>query len=314
MEKTENAKMKINTLLGILLVSVITSYIIHNHVQQRNTEMQLASALERTEALEKEINLVYQEIEKIRDSIDAQNSSLQANMRRSVRQELDSIMVDSARKNKEKVLSIFSNAYDVKNDHVYGNPNARFSIYEYLDFECPYCAQFSVTAKKVADDSNGHVNVILRHYPLPMHGQEAKLKALFAECVGHLDGNRSFWYAVHALFAGKSTDGIVQNLNLNTEDIASCMSSENALADRVHSGHQTEQKTQSSWYPVRRGHRQHHCRNLTVGLFLSCVNDVFILCLSCTYIVLVLCNTCVFDLNTFHPYLLCLYLIRFTVE
>ena len=194
MEKTENAKMKINTLLGILLVSVITSYIIHNHVQQRNTEMQLASALERTEALEKEINLVYQEIEKIRDSIDAQNSSLQANMRRSVRQELDSIMVDSARKNKEKVLSIFSNAYDVKNDHVYGNPNARFSIYEYLDFECPYCAQFSVTAKKVADDSNGHVNVILR-----------------------------------ALFAGKSTDGIVQNLNLNTEDIASCMSSENAL-------------------------------------------------------------------------------------
>lgn len=229
MEKTENAKMKINTLLGILLVSVITSYIIHNHVQQRNTEMQLASALERTEALEKEINSVYQEIEKIRASIDAQNSSLQANMRRSVRQELDSIMVDSARKNKEKVLSIFSNAYDVKNDHVYGNPNARFSIYEYLDFECPYCAQFSVTAKKVADDSNGHVNVILRHYPLPMHGQEAKLKALFAECVGHLDGNRSFWYAVHALFAGKSTDGIVQNLNLNTEDIASCMSSENAL-------------------------------------------------------------------------------------
>ena len=221
--------MKINTPLWILFVGAFTCYAIHNHIRQHDTGMQLASALERTEALEKEVDATHRQIEEIRALVDAQNSALHENVRSSVREELDSIMTDSVRKNKEKALAAFSNASDVNGEHVYGNPHARFSIYEYLDFECPYCAQFSATAKKVADDSNGHVNVILRHYPLPMHGQEAKLKALFAECVGHLDGNRSFWYAVHALFAGKSTDDIVQNLNLNTEDIASCMSSENAL-------------------------------------------------------------------------------------
>ena len=175
--------MKINTPLWILFVGAFTCYAIHNHMRQHDTGMQLASALERTEALEKEVDATHRQIEEIRALVDAQNSALHENVRSSVREELDSIMTDSVRKNKEKALAAFSNASDVKGEHVYGNPHARFSIYEYLDFECPYCAQFSATAKKVADDSNGHVNVILRHYPLPMHGQEAKLKALFAECV-----------------------------------------------------------------------------------------------------------------------------------
>lgn len=221
--------MKINTPLFILLVGAFTCHAIHAHIQQRNTSMQLSFALERTEALEKEVNANQQQIAEIKNLVDAQTYSFQESVKNSVRQELDSIMVDSARKIKEKALSAFANAYNGTNDRVYGNPNARFSIYEYLDFECPYCAQFSATAKKVADDSNGNINVVLRHFPLPMHGQEAKLKALFAECVGHLDGNKSFWYATHALFTGKSTDSIVQNLNLEAEDISACMSSEKGI-------------------------------------------------------------------------------------
>ena len=221
--------MKINTPLWILFVGAFTCYAIHNHIRQHDTGMQLASALERTEALEKEVDATHRQIEEIRALVDAQNSALHENVRSSVREELDSIMTDSVRKNKEKALAAFSNASDVNGEHVYGNPHARFSIYEYLDFECPYCAQFSATAKKVADDSQGNINVVLRHYPLPMHGQEAKLKALFVECIAHHGGNKSFWYAVHALFSGKNTDSIVQTLNLNSQDIASCMGTEQAI-------------------------------------------------------------------------------------
>lgn len=216
--------MKINATLCVLFAGAFIGYAIHNHIQLRNTNIQLATALERTSALEEEINNNRREIEEIKIVVNEQKTSIRA----SIRDELDSIMIDSAKKMKEKALAEFENAYD-SDEHVYGNPQARFSLYEYLDFECPYCAQFSATAKKVADDSQGNINVVLRHYPLPMHGQEAKLKALFVECIAHHGGNKSFWYAVHALFSGKNTDSIVQTLNLNSQDIASCMGTEQAI-------------------------------------------------------------------------------------
>ena len=129
--------MKINATLCVLFAGAFIGYAIHNHIQLRNTNIQLATALERTSALEEEINNNRREIEEIKIVVNEQKTSIRAN----IRDELDSIMIDSAKKMKEKALAEFENAYD-SDEHVYGNPQARFSLYEYLDFECPYCAQF----------------------------------------------------------------------------------------------------------------------------------------------------------------------------
>lgn len=43
-------------------------------------------------------------------------------------------------------------------DHIYGNPDAKISLIEYSNFECPFCKGFHPTAKKVVEAYGGKVN------------------------------------------------------------------------------------------------------------------------------------------------------------
>lgn len=84
-------------------------------------------------------------------------------------------------------------------DHVYGNPAAPVSLIEYSDFECPFCQRFHGTAKQLVDNSDGKVNWIYRHYPIPSH-RGAAPKALATECAAELGGNDAFWRYTDELF------------------------------------------------------------------------------------------------------------------
>lgn len=123
----------------------------------------------------------------------------------------------------------FANSSKVENlGYVYGAPNAIFSIYDFSDFSCPYCASFFPEAKKLVDSSNGTINLVFRHFPLEMHGVEAKQKALFAECAGVAAGAKGFWYATEKLFAHVPLDIIAQNLGTTTNNILVCMNTQEA--------------------------------------------------------------------------------------
>lgn len=120
----------------------------------------------------------------------------------------------------------------VKNplDHVYGNEDARFVIYEYLDFECPYCRQFFSDAKRYVRDSRGGIKLILRQFPLQMHGKEAQIKAYLTECAGIIGGNKAFWSAASDAFGGDfSADYLADRLGVPLSEVNSCLSSEKAL-------------------------------------------------------------------------------------
>jgi protein-disulfide isomerase len=82
-------------------------------------------------------------------------------------------------------------------EHIYGNPDAKVTIVEYSDFECPYCKQFQPTLKKIVDESNGNVRWVYRNYPLHQHSFE---KLLAAECVAKLKGNDAYWKYADLLF------------------------------------------------------------------------------------------------------------------
>jgi protein-disulfide isomerase len=96
---------------------------------------------------------------------------------------------------------------DSKQDHVRGKSSADVSLIEYTDFECPFCKQFHGTPKALLDRYQGHVNWVIRNYPLPFHDPAARKEALAAECVAQLGGNDNYWKYADSVFANTKSNG-----------------------------------------------------------------------------------------------------------
>lgn len=79
-------------------------------------------------------------------------------------------------------------------DYVRGPRDAKVTIVEFSDIDCPFCQRFHAGLKEIMADSKyeGKVAWAYRHLPLPMHPL-AQTKALAAECVGKEKGNDAFW-------------------------------------------------------------------------------------------------------------------------
>jgi protein-disulfide isomerase len=92
-------------------------------------------------------------------------------------------------------------------DHIFGNPNARVSLIEYSDFECPFCKRFHGTPKEIVEAYNGEVNWIYRHFPLEIHNPGAQKQAEASECVSALGGNEAFWKFADAIYARTQSNG-----------------------------------------------------------------------------------------------------------
>jgi protein-disulfide isomerase len=93
-------------------------------------------------------------------------------------------------------------------DHIYGNAKADWSYIVYSDLECPYCKMHSGmpegAARLVGLDK---VNVVFRHLPLPMHGDNAKKEAVAAECVAKQAGNDGFFKFVNDVLKTSQLNG-----------------------------------------------------------------------------------------------------------
>lgn len=89
---------------------------------------------------------------------------------------------------------------------VYGNAQARYTLVEYADLECPYCkAYFSVL--KAWIDAHPEVNWKWQHRPLAIHEPTATREAWLAECAGRTNGNEGFWRAVAWIYANTRGNG-----------------------------------------------------------------------------------------------------------
>ena len=96
---------------------------------------------------------------------------------------------------------------DAKTDHIRGNPDAKVSVIEYSDFECPFCSRNHPTMQQILDTYGDDVNWVYRHYPLPFH-PNAQKAAEASECAAELGGNDVFW---------KMTDMIMEKGADNTQ-------------------------------------------------------------------------------------------------
>jgi protein-disulfide isomerase len=70
-----------------------------------------------------------------------------------------------------------------------GSPNAKVTIVEFSDFQCPFCARALPTLKEIEKNYGDKVRVVFRHFPLSFH-QTARTQAMASACA-HDQGK--FW-------------------------------------------------------------------------------------------------------------------------
>lgn len=120
-------------------------------------------------------------------------------------------------------------------DWVRGDKDAKISIVEFSDIDCPFCSRHHDTMNQLLEKYDGQVNWVYRHLPLPQLHPEARTKALAAECVGNLGGNDMFWEYMDGLFTSSAPDEITaeaKKLGLNMVAFQACVDEER-YADKV---------------------------------------------------------------------------------
>lgn len=89
-----------------------------------------------------------------------------------------------------------------KNGYIKGNPNARYTVIEYSDLECPFCKRHhnNGTLDKLLENYPNDVNKIYRHFPLSNIHPNAQMGAEATECVADQKGAKAFYTYIDALF------------------------------------------------------------------------------------------------------------------
>lgn len=82
-------------------------------------------------------------------------------------------------------------------EHRIGPRNAKVTLIEYSDFECPFCQRFHPTIKQIAAKYPDDVAVVYRHFPLESIHPNARGYAIASECAGQ---QGKFWEFADTLF------------------------------------------------------------------------------------------------------------------
>ena len=112
-----------------------------------------------------------------------------------------------------------------KDDWVRGDRNAKVSVVEFSDIDCPFCGRFHDSMKTVLENYDGQINWVYRHLPLAALHPQAEAKAIAAECVGKLSDNDTFWQYLDALFVSQAADEVTAeatNLGIDAAAFEEC--------------------------------------------------------------------------------------------
>lgn len=122
-----------------------------------------------------------------------------------------------------------------KNDHIIGNLEAKVTIVEYSDTECPFCKMFQGTMQRISSEyDDNDVAWVYRHFPLPIHSKASK-EAEATECAAKLGGNDKFWQYIDRLFAITPANNgldesllfkIAEEVGLDTNAFKNCLASD----------------------------------------------------------------------------------------
>ena len=112
-------------------------------------------------------------------------------------------------------------------DHIRGNINAKVTIVEYSDFQCPFCSRFHDTMIQVIEEYPNDVRWVYKHFPLNSHPQALKA-AEASECASEQD---KFWEYADGLYKNQKSINanyfgiLAKELKLDTKKFDECLSS-----------------------------------------------------------------------------------------
>lgn len=118
-------------------------------------------------------------------------------------------------------------------DWVKGKRDAKISIIEFSDLECPFCKQFHPELEKLVQEYPNDVKWAYRHFDIGIHSKMPK-EAEAAECVGELGGNDKFWEYIGQIFTVSPTNNgldpaelpkIAKAIGINEKEFTDCLDS-----------------------------------------------------------------------------------------
>lgn len=128
-------------------------------------------------------------------------------------------------------------------DAVMGNKDAKVTIVEFSDYECPFCKRHQTQVwPKIKEKyiDTGKVKYVFRDFPLAFHEPIATQEALAAECAGDMGGDEMYYKYHDELFATtKSNKGLEQSqlyeiaadLALDAAEFKECLDTEKFKAE-----------------------------------------------------------------------------------
>lgn len=108
-----------------------------------------------------------------------------------------------------------------------GAPDAKITLVEFSDFECPYCSRFAPTLDQVMAKYGDRVKLVFRHLPLQNHPLAPKA----AEAAACAQDQGKFWEMHDALFRNQSALAVdalkarAVELGLDAQVFATCLDS-----------------------------------------------------------------------------------------
>lgn len=90
-------------------------------------------------------------------------------------------------------------------DWTEGNPNAKVSLVEYGDFECPACGEYFPVMQQLFQNYSSTVLFVFRNFPLTTIHPFAQISSQAAEAAG-LEGGASKYWAMHDLLYEDQAD------------------------------------------------------------------------------------------------------------
>lgn len=78
-------------------------------------------------------------------------------------------------------------------DYIRGDKSARVILFEYSDYDCPFCKRVHPTLVQLLENNKGKVAWVYRQFPLTQLHPQARVKAEAALCAGKIGGSDAFW-------------------------------------------------------------------------------------------------------------------------